>query len=63
MADQKYEYHVVGLLTLDSKLPGMSGVRVELNKRAAKGWRLVEAYQGRTGLTPRQVLIFERAID
>src|SRR5437773_1152024 len=49
-----YEYHAVSVMQLE-------GVKKELAKRAADGWRLQQAYKDETGIIKdRHVLIFER---
>jgi len=59
---QRFEYHAVGVLTIDSRLPGGSGMNAELKKRAAEGWRLVQAYSDNQRHN-RHVMIFERPVD
>jgi len=56
-----YEYHAIGVLTIDSKMPGASGISSECKKRAAEGWRLVQAYSDNQKHN-RHVLIFEREV-
>ena len=51
---ERFEYHSVGVLTLD-------GVQEELRKRAAEGWRCVAAYF--YGDKKRHVLILERPVQ
>ncbi len=57
---QRFEYHVVAVGSVDSKLPGGSGMSTELEKRSHDGWRLVEAYADLK--TKRHVMVFERPV-
>jgi hypothetical protein len=56
--EEGFEYFVAGPNTL-------VGMEVELSKRAAEGWELVEAYQETSGwfwfFGRRHILIFRRA--
>lgn len=56
---QTVEYHVVGVMSIASKIGIDAGVAVECKKRAAEGWRLAHAYSDNQK-PHRHVLIFER---